>query len=73
MVKSVTKRSGLTVKSVIKRTGLMDPATFKLLLEHHKEYSVLVKECQSHNPATIAGTKQWKTFWIACTKKPKKR
>ena len=54
-VKSVTKRTGLMVKSVTKRSGLMDPATFKLLLEHQKEYSVLAKECQSHNLATMVG------------------
>ena len=61
------------VKSVMKRSGLMDPATFKLLLEHQKEYFVLAKEYQSHDPATMAGIKLWNTFWTACTKKPKKK
>ena len=72
-VKNVTKRTGLMVKSVSKRSGLMDPATFKLLLEHQKEYSVPTDEYQSQDPATMAGKKQWNTFWTKCTKKPKKK
>ena len=37
----------------------MDPATFKLVLEHQKEYSVQDKTIRSHDPITIARKKQF--------------
>ena len=46
----------------------MDPATFKLVLEHQKEYSVQDKTILSHDPIMIAGKKQWNMFWTSTTK-----
>ena len=46
----------------------MDPAIFKLLLKHQKEYSVQDKTILSHDPITIAQKKQWDTFWTSTTK-----
>ena len=40
-------------KSVKKRNRFMDTGTFKLVIEHQKEYSLQVKKVQSHNLATI--------------------
>ena len=37
----------------MKRIGLMDPATFKFVLKHHKEFSLQAKAIQSHDPATF--------------------
>ena len=51
----------------------MDPATFKLVLEHQKEYSVQDKAIQSHDPITISQKKQWNTFWTSTTKMVRKK
>ena len=51
----------------------MDPATFKLVLEHQKEYSLEDKAIQSRDPIMIAGKKEWSTFWTASTKKARKK
>ena len=51
----------------------MDPATFKLVLEHQKEYSLEDKVIQSRDPIMIAGKKEWSTFWTASTKKARKK
>ena len=66
-------RSRNKVTSSSKRTGLMDPATFKLVLEHQKEYSVQDKTIRSHDPITIARKKQWNTFWTSTTKIARKK
>ena len=69
------KRSTTSHKetSSSKRTGLMDPATFKLVLEHQKEYSIQDKKSRSCDPITIARKKQWKTFWTSTTKLARKK
>ena len=69
------KRSTTSHKetSSSKRTGLMDPATFKLVLEHQKEYSIQDKNSRSCDPITIARKKQWKTFWTSTTKLARKK
>ena len=51
----------------------MDPATFKLALEHQKEYSLQDKTILSHDPITIAQKKQWHTFWTSTTKIARKK
>ena len=51
----------------------MDPTTFKLVLEHQKEYSVQDKTILSHDPITIARKKQWNTFWTSTTKIARKK
>ena len=56
-----------------KRTGLMDPATFKLVLEHQKEYSIQDKTSRSCDSITIARKKQWNTFWTSTTKLARKK
>ena len=68
---SISSRNKVT--STSKRTGLMDPATFKLVLEHQKEYSLEDKAIQSQDPIMIAGKKEWSTFWTASTKKARKK
>ena len=59
--------------STPKRTGLMDPATFKLVLEHQKECSLQDKAILSCDRITIAGKKEWNTFWTAATKKVREK
>ena len=61
------------VTSSSKRTELMDPATFKLVSEHQKEYSVQDKTIRSHDPITIARKKQSNTFWTSTTKIARKK
>ena len=51
----------------------MDPATFKLVLEHQKEYSIQDKTSRSCDPITIARKKQWNTFWTSTTKLARKK
>ena len=51
----------------------MDPATFKLVLEHQKEYSIQDKTSGSCDPVSIARKKQWNTFWTSTTKLARKK
>ena len=51
----------------------MDPATFKLVLEHQKEYSVQDKTICSHDPLMNARKKEWNTFWTSTTKIARKK
>ena len=51
----------------------MDSVTFKLVIEHQKEYYVETKEIHSHNLVTIERKNTWNTFWKKFTKKARKR
>ena len=51
----------------------MDPATFKLILEHQKEYSIQDKSIRNGDPITIARKKQYNTFWTSTTKLARKK
>ena len=68
---SISSRNKAT--SISKSTRLMDPATFKLVLEHQKEYSLVDKAVQSKDHIMIAGKKEWSTFWKASTKMARKK
>ena len=75
LTESNGSRNQVKSASAMKRTGLMDPATFKLVLKHQKEYSLLDKAIQSHNPATIIRTKKMEQLnlchvWLGVTTVP---
>ena len=60
--------------SLLKKTGLMDPGTFKLVLEHQKEYSLPLANLPPDKAALNQKT-LWDTFWpkLKATSKKKKR
>ena len=57
-----------------KNTGLMDPGTFKLVIEHQKEYSLPLSNLPP-DKATLNQKKLWDTFWpkLKATSRKKKR
>ena len=57
----------------IKSGSLMDPGTFKLIIDHQKEVIAEAKEHQNHDMATIERKNTWSTFWNQATKKAKRR
>ena len=73
LTESSNSRYRVKSSSAMKRTGLMDPATFKLVLKHQKEYFVQDKGIQILDPVTITRTKKWNTFWTAATKAKNKQ
>ena len=60
--------------SSFKKTGLMDPDTFKLVIEHQKEYSLPLSNLPP-DKATLNQKKLWDTFWpkLKATSRKKKR
>ena len=68
-----TNHSRNKVSGSSKRTGLMDIGTFKLVLEHQKEYSIQDKTICSHDPIMNAQKKEWSTFWNKTTKIARKK
>jgi hypothetical protein len=60
----------------VKRTNsgsLMDPGTFKLIIDQQKEGMAEAKEHQNHDMATIERKNTWSTFWNQATQKAKRR
>jgi hypothetical protein len=57
----------------IKSGSLMDPGTFKLIIDHQKEGIAEAKEHQNHDLATIERKNTWSTFWNQATQKAKRR
>ena len=68
-----TNRGRNKVSGSSKRTELMDIGTFKLVLEHQKEYSVQDKTICNHDPIMNARKKEWNTFWNATAKIARKK
>jgi hypothetical protein len=56
-----------------KRGSLMDPGSFKLIIDHQKEVVAEAKEHQNHDPATIERKNTWSSFWNQATQKAKRR
>ena len=50
------------VKSFPKGTRLMDPGTFKLVIEHQKEYSLPLPDF-TQNKVRLGQKKLWDNFW----------
>ena len=50
------------VKIIPKGTGLMDPGTFKSVIEHQKDYSLPLPDC-TQNKVRLGQKKLWDTFW----------
>ena len=50
------------VKVVPKGTGKMDPGTFKLVIEHQKEYSLSLPDC-TQNKVRLGQKKLWDSLW----------
>ena len=71
---SNTKSESKPKNSSLKKTGLMDPGTFKLVLEHQKEYSMPVANLPP-DKASLNQKKLWDTFWpkLKATSRKKKR
>jgi hypothetical protein len=57
----------------IKSGSLMDPGTFKLIIDHQKEGMAEAKIHQNHDMATINRKNTWSTFWNQATQKAKRR
>ena len=53
--------------------SLMDPGTFKLIIDHQKESIAEAKEHQIHDLTTIERKNTWSTFWNQATQKAKRR
>ena len=71
---SKTSNESKPKNTALKKTGLMDPGTFKLVLEHQKEYSLPLANLPP-DKAALNQKKLWDTFWpkLQATSKKKKR
>ena len=60
------------VKSFPTGKGLMDPGTFKLVIEHQKEYSLPLPDF-TQNKVRLGQKKLWDTFWPKLKAESRKR
>ena len=71
--KKVCSRKKQNHVNKIKSSSLMDPGTFKLIIEHQKEGIAEAKVHQNHDMETIERKNTWSSFWNQATQKAKRR